>query len=468
MKNFREIENDKSILNYVSKNGTPLWFFMRNSILIVLLPKKLGIIDAVENPRKTGMEVIAYFLISALYNLKKTYLLKKDHKIVFYTPCRGVVEKGKFRNIYCDDFAVSIADSLVFENAPVSWKWPGKRFNDNTYVYAINYAFNRIKSIFGYRKEIEQVTQLAVYVSKRIKEICGVDLTQEEIQGLIKQTCKEAVAMENHSKWLIKHCKRMRTKYIVIPGASHSNYCYLNKLAKQEKIKIIEIQHGLITKDADIINYASKLLVDPRLKAACPDIFLSFGEWWNTQTNIPFSNKTAIGSMQRDRNKGIRSAIQKTILIVGGGNRTEDYFVLAEHLLSKFSKQYSIVFRPHPIEKNIAQSISRNHPNVSLDVNDSVYRTLGDSAVVLGEVSTVLFEAIGIVDKIIIWKTQYSNSIFQEYPFPSFTDFSELDRIIEDDNGKTVINDHDYWEQNAVEKFKNYVMNLDNGGIIDS
>ncbi len=459
--NYRVIESDPYILSFTSRNGSPLWFYMRNYLLIYLLPQKMNLMSELSKPRKMNTELISYFFRALLYNIRKSKLIRDKHSVVFYTPCRGITEAHGFRNTYCDDFALSDSSYLVLENAPVSWKWPGKRLNQNTYYYSLNYALHKILARFTYTKEKKQVSLLSEYIKKRVSNLFHIELTNEEVQWLIRVTCQETLAMEEHSKWILNKCRKMCTKILVIPGASHSNYCYLNREAKKNGITVIEIQHGLITKNADIINYSNELCKDKRLKESSPDYFFSFGEWWNSQTNIPFSNKISIGSIQRDRNRANKKQDEELILFIGGGNKTEELFKLADFVAGKLKEKYKVMFRPHPIERNAVEEIRHSYSSVEIDYNENVYETLSRCKSIIGEASTVLYEAIGIVNKIFVWNTSYAKSLFQDIPFQKFETGTELLDLLESTDVSNVIKESLFWQNNAVHNFINCIKNIE-------
>jgi hypothetical protein len=74
---------------------------------------------------------------------------------------------------------------------------------------------------------------------------------------------------------------------------------------------------------------------------------------------------------------------------------------------------------PHPFEREKVKSLILPD-GVRLDSHADIYSSLKESSVVISELSTGLFEAVGLVDKVLLWETDKSRFAFPEIPFKSF------------------------------------------------
>jgi hypothetical protein len=61
-----------------------------------------------------------------------------------------------------------------------------------------------------------------------------------------------------------------------------------------------------------------------------------------------------------------------------------------------------------------------------MDLESDVYRSLRASHVVIGEASTTLFEAIGIVSRVVVWDTPKSRFYLGSHWFPTISRPEEI------------------------------------------
>ena len=157
------------------------------------------------------------------------------------------------------------------------------------------------------------------------------------------------------------------------------------------------------------------------------------------------------------------NSARKYILILGDGIETELYLDLAKHVAEIARRRcMPVFFRPHPIERDRAKQMG--FPlGVELDENSDVYQSFALASTVISELSTGLFEAAGLVDRVVIWNTAKARFAFPELPFPSFTSFSELDdsRFIRNQAEACIIGSHiaksKTYAENWQLNYKNFV-----------
>ncbi len=68
-----------------------------------------------------------------------------------------------------------------------------------------------------------------------------------------------------------------------------------------------------------------------------------------------------------------------------------------------------------------------------LDKNDDLYASLSTAHVVISEVSTGLFDAAGLADKIFIWDTPKSRFTYPQHPFQTFSSASMFWDLMSDE-----------------------------------
>lgn len=149
------------------------------------------------------------------------------------------------------------------------------------------------------------------------------------------------------------------------------------------------------------------------------------------------------------------------VLVLGDGHDTAKYLELCENLANALGSAAVVLFRPHPLER---ARVNEKHPGgfvgqVHIDVNSDIYKSLKEANILISEVSTGLFEAIGLVSKVFIWNTHKSRFAFPEHPFQCFTDVNELTRMIIDENVGQVSAQQiqSIWAPNWRQHYLNYI-----------
>lgn len=267
-------------------------------------------------------------------------------------------------------------------------------------------------------------------------------------------------ASETYANWFSKHGFRLLLKEDACYGGSAIAIIHAARLCG---MVVAEYQHGAISKGHDGYNVANALATSHSFKAVLPDYLLTYGNWWSNQTNMPVQ-KIAIGNPHLTETLGSFGPVshkRSQVLILGDGIETALYLNLASQVSHMVRAQgMQVVFRPHPFEREKVKSLI--FPDgVRLDSHEDIYSSLKESSVVISELSTGLFEAVGLVDKVLLWETDKSRFAFPEIPFKSFSTMAELELIISDKDslqkGSPTVPASDLWEPNWRRNFLRFV-----------
>lgn len=199
------------------------------------------------------------------------------------------------------------------------------------------------------------------------------------------------------------------------------------------------------------------------VRTVLPDYLLAYGHWWSNQTNMPVK-KIAIGNPHLTEAVGCTSSVlhkKDQVLVLGDGIETELYLNLASRVLEIVKGQgMTVVFRPHPFEREKVKS-TVPPSGVQLDSHPDIYPSLKESRVVISELSTGLFEAVGLVDKVLLWETDKSRFAFPEIPFMLFSTMDELETILNDTNSVqkdcNTVPASELWEPNWKQNYLRFV-----------
>lgn len=450
------IEADKKILSYRNGNDEPIWMYMRYNVMYNVVLKLFNNVQTVKKARAISSKTAKYIIKAAGHNCL-TGVRKKASPVAFYCPGDGFSKNGKYYNRFADQLRECLdTDSLLFENAALSWKWPESRSNNNVYYYAPAFTLQTIQSSPS-SSDLEKTRELVDYVADRIKVLYDADLSERDKEDLVSETAREMVRCEKHAKWLLRQCKKKKISLLIMVGGSYSKYYAINRVLKKNGIRVADLQHGYITETNVVYNYNEALLDTEDVKTATPEFFLTYGKWWGKRTNLPYKQIVEVGNPYRSyaSSNYVRDK-SNDIMIIGCARETAFYCSLADELGKRF-KDRKVVFRPHPSERLTAASVATDSGNFVIDNDRPIYTALSESEVVISEISTVLFEAIGLVKKIIVWSNDFSKYSLPECPFATAESVEELITAITEGPTDKNAGESDFWASNWEENFRSFV-----------
>jgi hypothetical protein len=94
---------------------------------------------------------------------------------------------------------------------------------------------------------------------------------------------------------------------------------------------------------------------------------------------------------------------------------------------------------------------------VVIDESPDLYASLGTAVAVIGETSTALFEAIGIVPRVFVWDTPKSRFYLGDHPFERFAGVEELAAMVAVPRAATRVPADDVWAEGWDERFQRFV-----------
>lgn len=315
----------------------------------------------------------------------------RPHDVCFYVS--GVTlsaEEGRARNWLVDDFAEATDDAVVVQARPLPsligapvfrptlsmesatarsrWRARGKALTPG-YAAGMHALLADFARRLGQPADAFASLGNRVLASERLRPF-----QQDELQRLIDRT---------------------QPKILFYDNGSYTYNCEPIGLMKDAGVYVVEPQHGWVGPSHPAYNFG-KLFERPELRRGLPDEVLTFGSFWTDGIRHP-GRVTSIGKPHLERQAALAPHKRpQQILVVS--SRTDppatDAFVM--QLRAGLPESWSIVFRPHPGER---EQTAERYPRlfaadgVSVDVEPDVYESLKRSRVVLGEASTVLFEA---------------------------------------------------------------------------
>lgn len=459
LKDLLQIE-DSNILNFrCSKTGVLLWPLLRNQFFRILISRLYYNQQPLVAfaPAKKHFGLLRVIPQLFWYNLK--FKQSNVDVLLFTTGAGHFLKKGIWFNRIADYFASAYQNSVNIERV-VGQFIPEPRHQKKTYYWLfwqlITSGYGRIRVSKHHR---EMALQIINYASRCAEKTLGMPLTQDEISILVNITAPKIARLKLLIAVYRFFLKKFSPKLLLVEEGCYGDSGVLNWVAHEMGIRVAEMQHGMVSAGHDAYCFAEDICNSEEYRRYLPDDFLGYGDWWNAQINAPVK-KWAIGNPHYAFQKEIFSGIVKPnrhdVLLLSDGIEFDQYLKLAKNLsvLPELQK-HRIVLRPHPLER---EAIMQRYPEgavdgIMLDFGRDVYQSFASANTVLGEVSTALFEAVGLVDKVFIWKTPKAEFSYPEHPFLTFSNthefldgFFQNQAILPDAVVKTIWTDH--WQQN--------------------
>lgn len=454
------MENDAKLLDYVTYDGVPVWMMSRFYLLYHIVGAKLYGYSPAVRDRKVSPGMLKNMLHTAFHNAGFQKKIK-EKEIILYAINRKTIVDGKYFNRYVDQlYSVYPDNSLVIEQPLSDWEWPFPRNYQEVYFDTLGRIMSEVTGRLFYQKDYVQVCKMLRYFNYRLKKVCAIGLEQEELKAAASYLAGLTGAMRCQAGWLEKKLTR-KTKAVIMIGAGFPYYYFMNRMLKEKHVISIELQHGYLSKNNPMYNYAEHIVHDPRVTYGLPDYFLTYGGYWNRQMNCPV-RKIALGNPYHDYCKKTMMKCEeskKKIVIIGSGENIGGCIRLTEYLGTHFP-DFNISFRPHPGQlQKVRRMLAKRRLKTELDENPEIYDTLRTAPILIGETSTVLFEAIGMAERILVWSTKYSDVYMPDHPFETFSTCEELKKLLRTQRASDYPN-CEFWQKNWEENYRNFAESI--------
>ena len=473
LRDILEIENSEEILNFrCPDTGYLLWPLIRNVFTRFIASDMLyetPLISEERAPRPWSAYVCV--LKSCTRNLLKRKTLKGP--ILISASGSHILRDGRYFNRLSDHFALAAhGKTVTMEDLFTDWHWPFPRHNERVIFSAPLLAIPLLYEKFAVRaKHWEIAGALVEFVARRARKLFDWPLSERRRFFFATLLARRAASLPLN-RWLYTRLfQQTAARVLIKEEGCYGNSSVINAVARECGVVTAEYQHGVVSAGHDAYNFAPILCASSEYKRVLPEYFLAYGRWWINQINAPIV-KLPIGNPDRtELPKSVRRRNgEKTDLIVlGDGVETEKYLALSTLLVKELGAKHRVVFRPHPMERgHMLQLSGGKASDVIIEWDKGIYEAFETAEIVVSELSTGLFEAVGLVDRIFRWDTPKAVFYSPAHPFAVFSDADDLVAKIRDGESGRVdtLTVEDLWAPNWKE---NYLAFLESvcPGIVD-
>ena len=414
---FLEYEDENDLLSFkFDKPNIHLWLLIRYNLLSYTISKKL----ILEQPHTfSNGTSIKSRIRSLLYSiLLNPLFIKKKFLIVFLnwtSDTTGVLMKNKFFNKRDDYFGSVFPNETVFLEQSIKGEFKYPRHHKNVFNRDLIDTLPKVAGYFIKPKtsDLKTINEFITYLEKTFP----YELEENYLLSLKHNLLNQSKRLPYKKKLFYFLIKKFRPELVVVQNASYGHTAYYLKWLKELKIKTAEFQHGTITKGHVAYNYADNLLKNELFKEYIPDYLLTFGEFWNEQTNTP-ATKVVIGSphisekLKTYEEFSVKNDNIKIISIISQGSITNKMVNLCIGIAGNLNAAYRIIYRLHPGEVGFTEryAILKSYPNIEISSKGDIYDVFAKSDIIIGCYSTALFEAAAFNKPIYILDNNMSNA----------------------------------------------------------
>lgn len=465
------LEDDEALLQYSCPGTTlPAWPLIRTQFIRTLMSDLLYSSAPLNttSAKRGLLQVTSYLARCQLHNWMHRNSFSAE--ICFFTTGLGNFSKNHVTHErLAGYFAGCYPQQSTLYQAQGDWTWwQNCHFEGIVHATPFNTYLHLMGRLRVTASERKLASAIIEHASRNTFNALGYQLATGQKDSLklalARQLAAFPISANYHANWFARHNTRLMFKEGACYGARAIAIVHAARMAG---VATAEYQHGAIAKGHDGYNVAPTLAASPLFRQTLPDYLLTYGNWWSQQTNMPV-HKLAIGNPHLTESLKQFSAgtgPSKHVLVLGDGIETQLYLELAANIHTIVGKYgYSTLFRPHPLERERIKTLAMP-AGVVLDSNGDIYTSLQQVSAVVSELSTGLFEAVGLVDKVLLWETDKSRFAFPELPFSSFSSMQELEMLLSCDDvfsggSPSTIQTHELWQPDWEANYRNFVENI--------
>jgi len=456
LEKFLEIEKTNDILSYkFSFDDFLIWPIVRFTVLSNILKNY--------NNDKTNSRLKKIKLLKYFFNVFFHYpYFVKNKKIAIFGSCvtNVLINGDSYFNRIHDYYNFIYPEDTIFFERPFNFMYKRPRAFKNTYYHDYIKIMPVLKSKFSKNIDDKTMNSINSFIIF-LKENFAMKFDNSFYEKIKKQLINESKRIKYRKKYFSQLIDKINPKIIFLEDAHYGGESYMIKWAKERGIIIAEFQHGVVSKTHPAYNYGEAILNSEEYKKYTPDYFLTYGEYWNNQINIPgkayvVGNPHFHESIKRykdiEEEKGI-------ILIVSQWTLTEEFVEIAKFLANNL-KDKKIVFKMHPGEMrnyNLIKPLEA-YRNIEIQKDGDIYELLAKYESIVGCYSTTVFEALAFKKRIYLLDNSYSKNNIPEEIGIRFKNFPELKNLIK--NKVKNENEPDieyYFNSNWQENYKKFI-----------
>jgi hypothetical protein len=458
------IEDDPTIFEHrCATTGLLVWPLLREQFLRSLITPLFyqGSLAGPPPPGRYRRAISA--LPKALWANARRWRQLRGDILIMASGAGHFQRSSRSFNRITDYFAMESIEHTVTIEGLMDWQVPVNRLNEKAYYFL---PWQGKIDLLGKLRQGPQhraaARSLVEAMRQRAVDLVDLRIADSQAEYLMSMVAMKIARLPALLSTYRALLERVRPKLVLLEQACYSDLGVFNHVAREMNIRVAEPQHGLIVSGHEAYTYAATLRNSAQYRTYLPHDFLAYGSWWNEQINVPVA-KWVIGHPHYIEQRGRlrRSEGPKsTVVILSDGFDFEKYLGLARDLARRIGTRHRVLLRPHPLERERvwSQPDGAKSDAVEIDRERDIYPTLATAYAVVSEVSTGLFEAIGLAERVYLWATPKALYGCPQHPFVEFRDSAELaERMLAPDLSRERVPVESIWASDWRENYRRYL-----------
>lgn len=448
--------NATELLTYkCCNNQMLLWPIVRYTVH----QESLNRLNSFENPHAkikiNGLLKTAKWVLLTLF--KNPYLSKRKNIAIFTSNVLNMLENGKYYNRLHEQLINTYPEDVILLESSFKFEYRAPRAS-KVYYPDIFTVFIKIMSYFYHVSEQDfLIIEEFISYLKKTYPINFDDEFYKNLHGTLLNVCKKW----NPIKIIYLGFSRFKKiQTVIIDCASYGSiFAVIMYHLNKNGIKTIELQHGLVACNHVAYNYPPSICKKENdYHFYLPQYYATFGQYWSDNIRIA-SEKYVIGFPYLLKKASfICKTLKPSVLVISDGTLPQINLDVCNALVNKFGNKYDILLKLHPGEVPL---LSERYgsllklQSIKLKTYESVYDFLSSAHYVVGCGSTVMVEALAFGIIPFVYKTDYTDQLFNKIPFNYFTSMLELvDNIEASKNVK--LDTSYYWADNSSSRLQTF------------
>lgn len=456
------LELDDKILSFKLQDGLPIWFLVRYDVYLAILNKNNNFSLAYkQQPLKKSIFKTIFFAL-----IKSPLFIKKG-QIVFFNS--GVTNIKRFNDKYyfnrvTDHFFFSIKDQALLIEDTASGELKLPRVHNRVFPHLTLLILSKICrfSIKKSNYNNETFQNLTDFISTSLAK-SNLKFDKQEILKIITANVVTFLSKRSFYDWFLKH---KNPKILFLEDASYGSRSHILLAAKKYKIPVVELQHGFVNEEHFAYRLGKGIEKDEMSKLFYPDFYFAYGQFWKDLINIP-SKIVNIGNPYLDEQVNSIKTIprennEKTILYLSSAIaviETIEFICKLKKIADLYN--FSIRFRPHPLELSSIKEKYSALENIGILISGEVplYNDFSNSDIIIGELSTALFESLALKDKVhFLFMSSYTKSYINDKIKIPQVDINTIENVFKTQDYSGDLNY--FWETDWNDNFKRELNNI--------
>lgn len=254
--------------------------------------------------------------------------------------------------------------------------------------------------------------------------------------------------------------EHVRPRLCLVEDACYGPHTHLLAWAHIAGITTAEYQHGQTYAQHPAYR-VSPSLHNPRWAQYLPQHYLAWGQYWIRHLRLPIKTHVIGYPDLTERSRVLRQETESRtqVLFISSGLDIQLYQNVLAELGGAAGKRYSLAFRPHPAERATAQQRYgeiMNRYGWRLDLESDPYASFARSILVVGDISTALFEALEFECSVVLIDAPLTRKLMPEDVFPFAKRFDSLEALLAASQ-RTMVARPELWADNWQDRFRRFL-----------